>query len=69
MGWKLYMISNATKELINLAISKLELENPTQIVINEAVEHLKRAIEQVKNEKNQIIISISIKTGYNTLRL
>ena len=44
------MISNVTKEFINLAISKLELENPTQIVINEAVEHLKRAIEQVKND-------------------
>ena len=30
------MISNKTRELINLAISKLELENQTQEIINEA---------------------------------
>ena len=30
------MISNATRELINLAISNLELESLTQEVINEA---------------------------------
>ena len=30
------MISNATKELINLAISKLESGNPTRTIINEA---------------------------------
>ena len=46
------MISNVTRELINLAILKLELKNPTQIVINEATEYLKRAIEQVKSENN-----------------
>ena len=53
------MISNITKELINLAISKLELENPTQIVINEAGEYLKRAIEQVKSENNIITTPVT----------
>lgn len=53
------MISNITKELINLAISKLELENPTQIVINEAREYLKRAIEQVKSENNIITTPVT----------
>lgn len=54
------MISNITKELINLAISKLELENPTQIVINEAGEYLKRAIEQVKSENNIITTPVTL---------
>ena len=53
------MTSNATKELINLAISKLELKNPTQIVINEAGEYLKRAIEQVKSENNIITTPVT----------
>ena len=53
------MISNITKELINLAISKLELENPTQIVINEAGEYLKRAIEQVKSGNNIITTPVT----------
>ena len=53
------MISNTTRELINLAILKLELENPTQIVINEAGEYLKRAIEQVKSENNIITTPVT----------
>ena len=48
------MISNTTKELINLAISKLELNNITKTIINEAGEYLKKAIEQVKSEKNAV---------------
>ena len=34
------MISNTTKELINLALSNLELENPTQEAINKATNYL-----------------------------
>ena len=47
------MISNKTRELINLAISKLELENQTQEIINEATNYLKDAILQIKKEKTQ----------------
>ena len=47
------MISNITKELINLAISKLELENQTQEIINEATNYLKDAILQIKKEKEE----------------
>ena len=47
------MISNKTKELINLAISKLELENQTQEIINEATNYLKDAILQIKKEKEE----------------
>ena len=47
------MISNATRELINLALLKLELENPTQETINEAVNYLKEAILQIKKEKEE----------------
>ena len=45
------MISNATRELINLAISNLKLENPTQETINKATNYLKDAILQIKKEK------------------
>ena len=45
------MISNVTRELINLAISDLELENPTQEAINGATNYLKKAILQIKKEK------------------
>ena len=45
------LLSKEVKELINLTISKLESENPTQIAINEAVDYLKRAIEQIKEKK------------------
>ena len=45
------MISNKTRELINLAISKLELENQTQEIINDATNYLKDAILQIKKEK------------------
>ena len=43
------MISNIAKEFINLAISKLRLDNPTKTIMNEAGEYLKKAIEQIKN--------------------
>ena len=36
------MISNIAKEFINLAISKLRLDNPTKAIINEAGEYLKK---------------------------
>lgn len=45
------MISNATKRFINLALSNLKLENPTQEVINKATNYLKDAILQIKKEK------------------
>ena len=45
------MINNKTRELINLAISKLELENQTQEIINDATNYLKDAILQIKKEK------------------
>ena len=47
------MISNKTRELINLAISKLELENQTQEIINEATNYLKDAILQIKKEETE----------------
>ena len=47
------MISNKTRELINLAISKLELENQTQEIINDATNYLKDAILQIKKEKEE----------------
>lgn len=48
------MMSNTTRELINLAISNLESENPTQEIINEATNYLKDAILQIKKEKEEI---------------
>ena len=45
------MISNATKELINLAILNLRSENPTREIINRATNYLKDAILQIKKEK------------------
>ena len=47
------MISNTTRELINLALSNLELGNPTQEVINKATNYLKEAVLQIKKEKSQ----------------
>ena len=47
------MISNKTRELINLAISNLELENPTQAIIDRAANYLKDAILQIKKEKEE----------------
>ena len=47
------LLSNTTKEFINLAISKLELENPTQETINRATNYLKDAILQIKKEKEE----------------
>lgn len=47
------MISNATKKLINLALSNLKLENPTQETINKATNYLKDAILQIKKENSQ----------------
>ena len=48
-----FMISNATRKLINLALLNLELENPTQEIINRATNYLKDAIKQIKEEKEQ----------------
>lgn len=48
------MISNTVKGLINLALLNLELENPTQEIINEATNYLKDAILQIKKEKEEI---------------
>ena len=42
---KKIMISNKTRELINLAINNLELNNPTQEDINKASNYLKEAIK------------------------
>ena len=47
------MISNTTRELINLALLNLESKNPTQEIINEATNYLKDAILQIKKEKSQ----------------
>lgn len=48
------MISNATKRLINLAISNLKLENPTQETINKATNYLKDAILQIRKEEGNL---------------
>lgn len=48
------MISNTTRGLINLALSNLELENPTQEVINKATNYLKEAVLQIKKEKEEL---------------
>ena len=47
------LLSNTTKEFINLAISKLELKNQTQGTINEATNYLKEAVSQIKKEKEE----------------
>lgn len=47
------MISNTTRGLINLALSNLELENPTQEAINKATNYLKEAVLQIKKEKEE----------------
>ena len=47
------MISNTTRGLINLALSNLELENPTQETINKATNYLKEAVLQIKKEKEE----------------
>ncbi len=47
------MISNTVRGLINLALSNLELENPTQEVINKATNYLKEAVLQIKKEKEE----------------
>ena len=44
------MVSSATKNLINLALAKLKLENPTKITIEEATNYIKEAINQIKKE-------------------
>ena len=53
------MISNKTKELINLAILKLELENPTKTIITEAEGYLKKAIEQIKSENIMVTTPVT----------
>ena len=47
------MISNTTRGLINLALSNLELENPTQAIIDKATNYLKEAILQIRKEKEE----------------
>ena len=44
------MISNKTRELINLAILNLELESVTESKINKAIDYLNEAIIQIKKE-------------------
>ena len=46
------MISNATRELINLALLNLESKNPTQETINKATNYLKNAILQIEKENS-----------------
>ena len=48
------MISSKTRWLINSALLNLELENPTQEVINKATNYLKEAVLQIKKEKEEI---------------
>ena len=47
------MISNTVRGLINLALSNLELKNPTQEAINKGTNYLKEAILQIKKEKEE----------------
>ena len=44
------MLSSVTKNLINLALAKLKLENPTRIAIEEATNYIREAINQIKKE-------------------
>ena len=47
------MISSTVRGLINLALSNLEVESPTQEIINRATNYLKEAVLQIKKEKSQ----------------
>ena len=53
------MISNKTRELINLAINNLELNNPTQNDINKANNYLREAIEQIKSENIMVTTPVT----------
>ena len=53
------MISNTTRELINLAINNLELNNPTQNDINKANNYLREAIEQIKSENIMVTTPVT----------
>ena len=44
------MISNKTRELINLAINNLELSDPTKEDINNAISYLSEAIIQMEKD-------------------
>ena len=55
------MISNKTRELINLAINNLELNNPTQNDINKANNYLREAIEQIKSENIMLTTPVTQK--------
>ena len=55
------MISNTTRELINSALLNLELENPTQAIIDRATNYLRDAILQIKKKKRN---HKNIKYGY-----
>ena len=48
------MISNTVRGLINLALSNLELGNPTQETINKATNYLKEAVLQIRREKEEV---------------
>ena len=48
------MISNTVRGLINLALSNLESENPTQETIDKATNYLKQAVSQIKKEKEDV---------------
>ena len=48
------MISNTVRGLINLALSNLELGNPTQEAINKATNYLKEAVLQIRREKEEV---------------
>ena len=48
------MISNKTRELINLAINNLELSDPTEEDINKAIGYLNEAIIQIKEENSLV---------------
>ena len=47
------MLSNTSRELINSALLNLQLENPTQAVIDKASNYLREAIAQIKKEKEE----------------
>ena len=49
------MLSSVTKNLINLALIKLKLENPTRITIEEATNYIKEAINQIKKKKMKVV--------------
>ena len=47
------MLSNKSRELINSALLNLQLEDPTQVVIDKASNYLREAIAQIRREKEE----------------